>query len=108
MRGAEIVTEQASSRGVCETRWFCKKVRSTRRKRKDMLCLRGFGVEERFAMNKRMGRALFLKLLLVFFVGVHPLPVQEAHKAIHIAVDLAQAPKRIYHSKMALPFTAGP
>src|SRR5258708_34271444 len=73
-----------------------------------MLCLRGFGVEERFAMNKRMGRALFLKLLLVFFVAVHPLPAQEAHKAIHIAVDLREAPKRIYHAKMEFPVAAGP
>ncbi len=73
-----------------------------------MLCLRGSGVEERFAMNKRMGRALFLKLLLVFFVAVHPLPAQEAHKAIHIAVDLREAPKRIYHAKMEFPVAAGP
>src|SRR5258708_34903158 len=107
MRGAEIVTEQASSRGVCETRWFCKKLRSTRRKRKVMLCLRGFGVAERFAMNKRMGRALFLKLLLVFFVAGHPLPAQEAHKAIHIAVDLREAPTRIYPAQMDFPVAAG-
>ena len=53
-----------------------------------MLCLRGFRVEERSAMSKRMGRASFLKLLLVFLVAAHPLPAQELHKAIHIAADL--------------------
>jgi hypothetical protein len=88
MRGEEIVTEQASSRGVRETRWFCKKPSLNTSQRKVVLCLRGFRVEERLAMNKRMGRALFLKLPLVFFVAAHPLPAQEANKAIHIAVDL--------------------
>jgi hypothetical protein len=76
--------------------------------RKVMLCLRGFRVEERLAMNKRMGRASFLKLLLVFFVAAHPLPAQEAHKAIRIEVDLREAPKRIYHAKMEFPVAAGP
>jgi len=108
MRGEEIVTEQTSGRGVCETRCFCKKSSPNASLRKVVLCLRGFRVEERLAMNKRMGRASFRKLLLVFFVAAHPLPAQEARKAIHIAVDLREAPKRIYHAKMEFPVAAGP
>jgi hypothetical protein len=73
-----------------------------------MLCLRGFRVEERLAMNKRTGGALFLKLLLVFFVAAHVLPAQEAHKAIHIAVDLRKPDVLGEIAKMRAPaVTAG-
>ena len=59
-------------------------------------------------MNKPIARASLLNLWLVFFVAAQALAAQEAYKAIHIAVDLREAPKRIYHAKMEYPVAAGP
>jgi predicted metalloprotease with PDZ domain len=59
-------------------------------------------------MNKPIARASLVNLWLVFFVAAQALAAQEAYKAIHIAVDLREAPKRIYHAKMEFPVAAGP
>ena len=87
MRGEEIVTEQAS-RWDGERRNGFAKIFAQPVAEEGHAMLARLRVKERSAMNKRMGRASFLKLLLVFFVAAHPLPAQEANKAIHIAVDL--------------------
>jgi predicted metalloprotease with PDZ domain len=60
------------------------------------------------AMKRWIAMTFLLKLLLVVLFAVHPLQAQDVRKAIRIAVDLREAPKRVYHSKIEFPVTAGP
>lgn len=59
-------------------------------------------------MNKRIRGLSSLSLAFVFFVTASPLTAQETRKPIRLAVDLREAPKRIYHAKMEFPVAAGP
>jgi predicted metalloprotease with PDZ domain len=56
--------------------------------------------------NRIRGTSLSLVLLAVFFAPFTR--AQTPAKAIRIAVDLREAPKRIFHSRMEFPVVAGP
>lgn len=58
--------------------------------------------------NKHTGQVILLSLSLFLCGAVFPVNAQDARKPIRIAVDLREAPKRIYHSTMAFPVAPGP
>jgi len=58
-------------------------------------------------MLRRTSTVLFLTFLGLFPV-VSSLHAQDLAKAVRIAVDLREAPRRIFHAKMEFPVTPGP
>jgi predicted metalloprotease with PDZ domain len=57
-------------------------------------------------MNRRVRRALLLHVFLLTFLAAS-VPAQVANKPIHIAVDLRDAPKYIFHAKLEFPVKEG-
>ena len=58
-------------------------------------------------MLRRTSTTLFLIFIALFPAG-HFLRAQDLSKAVRIAVDLREAPRRIFHAKMEIPVTPGP
>jgi len=73
--------------------------------RKVVLRLRGF-FREGCSMKTRIGRASVAGFVLAVFLAAAA-PAQRVSKPVQIAVDLREAPKRVFHAKMEFPVTAG-